>query len=171
VLCEPKLLLFDTPWKLSYNYPIKKEVLIVNCIKEFIMNKNICISPIFTILAILLVVSACSTPDIDLTNETPQQKYAIDSLSGSDNGSYEFDEDKLSQIGSRTNKDRLAFLPGKSSNKAGVLTGSCLCFCDSEHDSTPHPDQLKTSQNTHSGSQEWHTSNDCLVVGWGGAAI
>jgi len=45
-----------------------------------------------------LLFSACPTPDIGLPNETPQQKYAIDSLSGSENGSYEFDEDKLSQI-------------------------------------------------------------------------
>jgi CubicO group peptidase (beta-lactamase class C family) len=49
------------------------------------------------ILATLLF-SACPTPDIDPPEETPQQKYVIDSLSGSNNGSYEFDEDKLAQI-------------------------------------------------------------------------
>ena len=49
------------------------------------------------ILATVLF-SACPTPDIDPPEETPQQKYVIDSLSGSNNGSYEFDEDKLAQI-------------------------------------------------------------------------
>ena len=67
--------------------------------KEWTINRKILsIATIFTILTTFLFISACATPDIDLPDETPQKEYTIDSLSGSDNGSYEFDEDRLSQI-------------------------------------------------------------------------
>ena len=61
-------------------------------------NKILSITNILSILAFFLFFNACSSPDLELPDETPQDVYAIDSLTGSDNGSYVLDEEMLAEV-------------------------------------------------------------------------
>jgi len=53
-------------------------------------------SMLYTILLVLLLITACSR-DIPIPEETPQDLYAIDSLSGSSNSTTELDQEMLSK--------------------------------------------------------------------------
>jgi len=71
------------------------------------MKKKILSTANFLIILILLLFfSACGTPDLELPVEYPQDAYAIDSLTGSDNGSYELDEEELAEVVERIEKGR-----------------------------------------------------------------
>ena len=56
------------------------------------------------IAVLLLSLGACSTPDINLPEEHPQDSYAIDSLKVTNNGSYELDEESLAGVVKRIEK-------------------------------------------------------------------
>ena len=56
------------------------------------------------IAVLLLSLGACSTPDINLPEERPQDSYAIDSLKVTNNGSYELDEESLAGVVKRIEK-------------------------------------------------------------------
>ena len=67
-------------------------------------KKSFSLITVFIILPVLLLITACSQGFISpFLNETPQDEYTIDNLTGSDNATTKLDQKKLKELANLIN--------------------------------------------------------------------